>query len=192
MLDLLPLVQRLPYCPGLLQNAFVFKFDEPLHTDTIDATCEQRHLPSSASVDHPPEARFARARVDNQGRRFPQSIAHRGYKSKYAENTIQSFEEAIKAGAHALETDLHLSQDGVVVLSHVCIFVAKVSFITNYKLRRTPTCGEVSRLTDGFRIATGNGSAVSRRYLKIHSRWQVCLTCSSFLCKVKRMISGFC
>jgi glycerophosphoryl diester phosphodiesterase len=155
MLDLLPLVQRLPYCPGLLQNEFVFKFDEPL--DTVDAPCDQRHLPSSGFVNDPPEARYARARVDNRGRRFPQSIAHRGYKSKYAENTIQSFEEAIKAGAHALETDLHLSQDDVVVLSHVRIFVVKVSFITDYKLRRMPTYDDVSRSTDGLGIATGNG-----------------------------------
>ena len=29
------------------------------------------------------------------------------------------FKAAVAAGAHALETDLHLSRDGVIVLSHV-------------------------------------------------------------------------
>lgn len=51
-------------------------------------------------------------------RRIPQTIAHRGYKASYPENTISAFDAAIKVGANALETDLHLSKDGVVVLSH--------------------------------------------------------------------------
>lgn len=31
-----------------------------------------------------------------------------------------AFEGAVEVGAHALETDLHLSKDDVVVISHVC------------------------------------------------------------------------
>ena len=53
--------------------------------------------------------------------RPPQCIAHRGYAAKYPENTIAAFQGAADAGADALETDLHLSRDGVVVLSHVCL-----------------------------------------------------------------------
>lgn len=53
--------------------------------------------------------------------RPPQCIAHRGYAAKYPENTIAAFRGAADAGADALETDLHLSRDGVVVLSHVCL-----------------------------------------------------------------------
>jgi len=34
---------------------------------------------------------------------------------------MAAFHGAVAAGAHALETDLHLSRDGVVVLSHVSI-----------------------------------------------------------------------
>ncbi|KAL2112010.1 hypothetical protein VUR80DRAFT_8785 [Thermomyces stellatus] len=48
----------------------------------------------------------------------PQCIAHRGYKAKLPENTMAAFRAAAAAGAHAIETDLHLSRDGVVVLSH--------------------------------------------------------------------------
>ncbi|KAK3301198.1 PLC-like phosphodiesterase [Chaetomium fimeti] len=50
--------------------------------------------------------------------RLPQNIGHRGYKAAFPENSMAAFHGAIAAGAHALETDLHLSRDGVVVLSH--------------------------------------------------------------------------
>ncbi|KAI9673343.1 MAG: hypothetical protein M1829_004110 [Trizodia sp. TS-e1964] len=53
-----------------------------------------------------------------EGRKFPQAIAHRGYQAKYPENTLISFAGAVQVGAQALETDIHLSKDGVVVLSH--------------------------------------------------------------------------
>lgn len=56
-------------------------------------------------------------------RSLPQAIAHRGYKAVYPENTLDAFRGALAVGAHALETDLHLSRDGVVVLSHVCALV---------------------------------------------------------------------
>ncbi|KAI9709344.1 MAG: hypothetical protein M1820_003464 [Bogoriella megaspora] len=65
-----------------------------------------------------PMASFTFARKDKHGRRFPQAIAHRGYKAKYPENTLRAFTGAREVGAHALETDLHLSKDGVVVISH--------------------------------------------------------------------------
>jgi glycerophosphoryl diester phosphodiesterase len=62
--------------------------------------------------------------VDNSslsGRRpngFPQAIAHRGFRATQPENTMLAFSAAVAAGAHALETDMHLTKDGVVVLSH--------------------------------------------------------------------------
>ncbi|KAI1092625.1 PLC-like phosphodiesterase [Rostrohypoxylon terebratum] len=49
---------------------------------------------------------------------LPQAIAHRGYKVVAPENSMLAFRAAVEAGAHAIETDLHLSSDGVVVLSH--------------------------------------------------------------------------
>lgn len=52
-------------------------------------------------------------------RRLPQCIAHRGYKSEYPENTMAAFRGAIEeARANAIETDIHLTKDNVVVLSH--------------------------------------------------------------------------
>jgi glycerophosphoryl diester phosphodiesterase len=49
---------------------------------------------------------------------FPQAIAHRGYKAAHPENTFKAFQGAVEVGAHAIETDIHLTKDDVVVLSH--------------------------------------------------------------------------
>lgn len=63
-------------------------------------------------------APWTRGISDGHGRRFPQAIAHRGYKAHHPENTMRAFKAAVKGRAHAIETDIHLSKDGVVVLSH--------------------------------------------------------------------------
>jgi len=68
--------------------------------------------------DQIPVANWVWARNDKHGRRFPQTIAHRGYKAEHPENTMKAFEGAVQAGTHAIETDIHLSKDNVVVLSH--------------------------------------------------------------------------
>lgn len=49
---------------------------------------------------------------------------------------MSAFKGALEAGAHALETDIHLSKDGVVVLSHVLqnpplIFSFPVNYMRN-------------------------------------------------------------
>ncbi|KAK8017684.1 Phosphatidylglycerol phospholipase C [Apiospora rasikravindrae] len=49
---------------------------------------------------------------------LPQTISHRGYSAAFPENTMAAFRGAVEAGTHAIETDLHLSKDGVIVLSH--------------------------------------------------------------------------
>lgn len=36
---------------------------------------------------------------------------------------MAGFRAAVEVGAHALETDVHLSKDGVVVLSHVSLMI---------------------------------------------------------------------
>lgn len=65
-------------------------------------------------------AAFTLAKPDRRGRTLPQAIAHRGYKAANPENTMGAFRGAVEVGAHAIETDLHISKDGVVVISHVC------------------------------------------------------------------------
>jgi glycerophosphoryl diester phosphodiesterase len=49
---------------------------------------------------------------------FPIVVAHRGASSSRPENTIASFEEAIRLGAGIVEFDVRLSSDGVAVVMH--------------------------------------------------------------------------
>ncbi|KID68744.1 Transcriptional activator protein acu-15, partial [Metarhizium hybridum] len=67
-----------------------------------------------------PEAPWTTARPSKRdpARFLPQAIAHRGYKASWPENTMGAFKGAVEVGAHAIETDVHLSRDGVAVLSH--------------------------------------------------------------------------
>ncbi|MBQ9413701.1 MAG: DUF1080 domain-containing protein [Clostridia bacterium] len=50
--------------------------------------------------------------------REPFMVGHRGYPSKYPENTMASYRGAAEAGADLIETDVHLSKDGVAMLLH--------------------------------------------------------------------------
>ncbi|KAF4999096.1 hypothetical protein FGRMN_2711 [Fusarium graminum] len=61
---------------------------------------------------------IAQPSLRDPSRRLPQAIAHRGAKLDWPENTMAAFRGAVKTGAHAIETDIHLSSDGVAVLSH--------------------------------------------------------------------------
>lgn len=80
---------------------------------------EQLDSPVTLSEDTEfPIPTFTTAKVDRQKRRMPQCIAHRGFKARFPENTLLAFEKALDAGAVALETDLHVTKDKVVVLSH--------------------------------------------------------------------------
>lgn len=45
-------------------------------------------------------------------------ISHRGYKKHCVENTLEAFRQAVSRGFTVLETDLRVSRDGHIVLSH--------------------------------------------------------------------------
>jgi len=45
-------------------------------------------------------------------------LGHRGYSAKYPENTMEAFIKAYEAGFDGVETDVHLTQDGEMVLIH--------------------------------------------------------------------------
>lgn len=49
---------------------------------------------------------------------IPQLIAHRGYASRYPENTILAVESALRAGARFVEIDIQLSSDHVPMVFH--------------------------------------------------------------------------
>lgn len=48
----------------------------------------------------------------------PAVVAHRGGAKEYTENTVEAFQRAAKLGAKAIETDIRLTKDGVVVIYH--------------------------------------------------------------------------
>jgi len=52
------------------------------------------------------------------GKSKPYLLAHRGNRTACPENTLPAFQRAIEDGADIVETDLHLSRDGVFVCIH--------------------------------------------------------------------------
>lgn len=48
----------------------------------------------------------------------PRLYAHRGAAAELPENTMPSFERAVELGVDALETDVHMTRDGHIVVSH--------------------------------------------------------------------------
>jgi len=70
------------------------------------------------------------------GRSKPYVMAHRGNRAACPENTLAAFRQALADGADILETDLHLTADGV----FVCIHDATVD-------RTTDGSGPVARMT---------------------------------------------
>lgn len=79
---------------------------------------KQTHPP----LDHLPHLLYATIpdfeTFSLEGQGLPQCIAHRGSRAAAPENSLAAFRAAAHAGAHAIETDVHISHDGVVVLSH--------------------------------------------------------------------------
>ena len=49
---------------------------------------------------------------------FPVIVAHRGASATHPENTLASFEEALRLGARIVELDVRLTSDGVAVVMH--------------------------------------------------------------------------
>lgn len=57
-------------------------------------------------------------KLELTGRLKPYVMAHRGNRVRYPENTLTAFKQAIADGADILETDVHLTADGVLVCIH--------------------------------------------------------------------------
>ena len=48
----------------------------------------------------------------------PVVLAHRGDSKRFPENTMPAFESALKMKVDVIETDIHITKDGVVVIWH--------------------------------------------------------------------------
>ncbi|MFR8333024.1 MAG: glycerophosphodiester phosphodiesterase family protein [Oscillospiraceae bacterium] len=72
-------------------------------------------------------------------------ICHRGYSSRYPENTMLAFQKAIETGADGIELDVHLTRDGEVVVIHdelVDRTTDGVGFVKDFSLAGAPAeCG---------------------------------------------------
>lgn len=56
--------------------------------------------------------------AENSLTRTPVYTAHRGYWAKAPENSMSAYKAAYESGVDCLETDVHLSRDGIVIISH--------------------------------------------------------------------------
>ena len=91
--------------------------------------------------------------------RPPFLIAHRGYSSRAPENTLASFEMALRAGAEVLECDVQLTRDGVVAVMHD----PDVDRTTDGKgPLRQKSWSEVRRLDAGYADRYGDAFAGQR------------------------------
>lgn len=80
----------------------------------MKASPQVHHIPAAAS----PRARnLAVMALTSQSER-PLVIGHRGAPGYLPENSLASFRHALRLGADALETDVVMSRDGVMVLRH--------------------------------------------------------------------------
>jgi glycerophosphoryl diester phosphodiesterase len=91
------------------------------------------------------------------------NIAHRGFSGEFPENTMRAFREAVNVGCDGIETDLHMTKDGVIVLCHdesldrttdgtgyiaehtysqLCKLDAGIKYRTDYKSERIPNIDE--------------------------------------------------
>ena len=90
----------------------------------------------------------------------PIVIGHRGASGELPENTLPAFERALSRGAAILETDVHLTRDGEVVLCH------------DPQLDRTTdgsgavedhTLAELQRLDAGYHFSSDSGASFPQR-----------------------------
>ena len=95
---------------------------------------------------------------------LPLVIGHRGCAGEVPENTLASFEAGLAAGAALLESDLHLTRDGVPVLIHDDI----VDRTTEGSGRVAELdLDELQRLDAGHRFASDAGHPFRGRGLRI-------------------------
>jgi glycerophosphoryl diester phosphodiesterase len=64
---------------------------------------------------------------------------HRGARGRRPENTLPSFEAALDACVGSIETDLHLTRDGVVVLAHDAIISHRCCRLDDARFSPAPT-----------------------------------------------------
>lgn len=84
----------------------------------------------------------------------PLVFAHQGGENLWPSNTLLAFQNSAKLGADVLDTDMHMTQDGVLVLMHD----ETVDRTTNGTgAIRDLTLAEIKQLDAGYDFSTDNG-----------------------------------
>lgn len=102
-----------------------------------------------------------RARIQRMlaGRPKPLIMAHRGNSARCPENTLPAFRMALADGADALETDLHVSTDGV----FMCIHDGTLDRTTNGSGPvEARTCAELQRFDASYGRPEFAGASIPR------------------------------
>lgn len=90
----------------------------------------------------------------------PTVLAHRGDSLRAPENTMPAFDLAVRTGTDGLETDIHWTRDGVIVVAHDPD-VARVSDGHGFISEMTYT--ELRRLDFGYRFSRDGGKTFPYR-----------------------------
>ncbi len=94
------------------------------------------------------------------GDHTPLVFAHQGGENIRPSNTLEAFRHAVELGADVLDTDMHLTQDGVLVLMHD----QTVDRTTNgHGAIRDLTLAEIKQLDAGYYFTTDNGQTFPYR-----------------------------
>lgn len=92
--------------------------------------------------------------MDNFFSPLPRALAHRGDSRNYPENTAPAFQAAIDLGVDVVETDVHLSADGEVVIWHD---ESMVSLTGDPRKIRELTVKELKTIDAGACFSSDNG-----------------------------------
>jgi len=76
----------------------------------------------------------------------PIVFGHRGASGEVPENTLPAFQRALAQGADVIETDVHRSRDGQVVIAHDCTLL--FLFQTEFDMGIDYSSRNVSTTTD--------------------------------------------
>ena len=85
---------------------------------------------------------------------FPQIVAHRGASSTRPENTLASFEEAVRLGASMVEFDVRLASDGVPVVLHDPLLERTTDGVGSVHERTAAEMAALVAGPDGERVPT--------------------------------------
>lgn len=103
----------------------------------------------------------------------PVAIAHRGSRLLWPENTMEAFSGAVSLGYRHLETDLHMTRDGVLV----CLHDRTLDRTTNGAgLVSELTFDELAKLDAGYRHRGVEGALFRGRGIRVPSFEEAVLT----------------